>query len=121
MHADPGLQRLVAAWPTLAPDVRAAILALLPPGSSQVPAIFCCWQPGFGQHPTVALWTLTQDIPGHPRDSTVTTATLHAAGYMVHEPAVPEPATAQPTTYLPGPGDAPGVLALGMSGQGEGR
>jgi len=31
VHADPALQRLVAAWPLLSPAVRTAMLALLPP------------------------------------------------------------------------------------------
>lgn len=50
------------------------------------PAVWCGWQPGFGARPAVGLWTLTVDLPDHPCHSTVTTATVRAAGYVVQEP-----------------------------------
>ena len=49
------------------------------------PATFLGWQHFPGQ-PSLALWQLTADIPGHPQSSTVTSTTLRDAGYIVEEP-----------------------------------
>ena len=52
-------------------------------------AVFIGWQEGFPKYnlPDVALWNLLVDIPDHPTGSTICTATLHKAGYMVEEPS----------------------------------
>ena len=51
-------------------------------------AVFLGWQEGVPQRnfPDIALWNLLIDIPDHPTGSTICTATLHKAGYMVEEP-----------------------------------
>lgn len=53
------------------------------------PAEFLAWQSGFGVVPDFALYNLTAPIPGHPVNSTVSAATLVAAGFDV--PPLPGP------------------------------
>lgn len=54
------------------------------------PAVFLGWQ--FADRPddAIELWNLLEDIPGHPRHSTVSRRTLELAGYWV--PIAPTPA-----------------------------
>lgn len=54
------------------------------------PAVFLATQSGFGVMPDFDLWNLTTDIPGHPTGSSVSSATLLAAGFAL--PAKDEPA-----------------------------
>jgi len=55
-----------------------------PPEQPQAPAVFHSIQPPMipGQQP-IELWNLTEDIPGHPKGSTVSRSTLEKAGYIV--------------------------------------
>ena len=78
-----------------------------PPVPSPAPATFLGWQEGPAGTPPMALWNLTEDIPSHPRHSTVSTDTLREAGYQVEEPmreeGAPPSAPAQPGAVRPLP------------------
>lgn len=47
------------------------------------PAHYLGLQNGFSFIPDVHLWNLTEDIPGHPKHSTVSSETLIKAGYRL--------------------------------------
>lgn len=49
------------------------------------PAVFIGWQSGNGVLPDFALFNLTRDVAGHPKDSTVSAATLVRLGFAVDE------------------------------------
>lgn len=62
-------------------------------GPPVAPANFLGWQPAGPGVAPIELWDLTEDIPDHPRHSTVSRATLERAGYWV-PPALKSPETA---------------------------
>jgi len=47
------------------------------------PAFYVGWQPGTDHFPGFYLYTLIEDIPGHPQWSTVSDKTLQAAGFQL--------------------------------------
>lgn len=49
------------------------------------PAVYIGTQPGFQTIPDMDLFNLTKDIPGHPKNSTVSRTTLEKAGFYVPE------------------------------------
>ncbi|MBE7538476.1 MAG: hypothetical protein HS122_08695 [Opitutaceae bacterium] len=51
------------------------------------PAVFHGIQDGFGVFPSIELWNLTANIPGHPEGSTISRQTLEKHGFFV--PAAP--------------------------------
>jgi hypothetical protein len=53
------------------------------PPLPMAPAVFFAIQRCDGLMPDFALYNLTADIPGHPRNSTVSEADLRKAGYDV--------------------------------------
>lgn len=59
-------------------------------GQPLAPAEFIGYQ-DVRNRPRIPLFTLTSDVPGHPKDSTVAGATLTALGYRL--PGLPEPRT----------------------------
>ena len=53
------------------------------------PALWIGWQSTIVPGTTIGLWTLTEDIPGFCKHSTVITETLLQLGYSVEEPTQP--------------------------------
>jgi hypothetical protein len=51
--------------------------------STPAPATYCGILEGFDDVPSVELFNLTADIPGHCKESTVSRQTLESAGYFV--------------------------------------
>jgi len=47
------------------------------------PATYRFIQPGFGEVPSFDLWDLTENVPGHPAGSTVSSQTLLGLGYSL--------------------------------------
>jgi hypothetical protein len=64
--------------------------AVQPSSRKLAPAVFAFHQPGFGGMPGFDCYTLTEDVGGHPKNSTVSEHTLRKLGY--HVPAKEEAA-----------------------------
>ena len=47
------------------------------------PAVYLGYQPGYLHLPGFDLYQLTEDIPGHPKDSNVSGDTLRKLGYAL--------------------------------------
>ncbi len=47
------------------------------------PAVYIGRQEGIGRIPAMDLFNLTEDIPGHPKDSTVSEMTLSRVGFRL--------------------------------------
>lgn len=48
---------------------------------THIPATYIGIQPGYGRHPSLLLYNLLMDIPGHPMGSTVSLQTLMREGF----------------------------------------
>lgn len=46
-----------------------------------IPAKYVGTQEGYGRTPSLLLYNILVDIPGHPKDSTVSLQTLNREGY----------------------------------------
>ena len=53
-----------------------------------IPATYIGIQPGYGRHPSLLLYNLLEEIPGHPVGSTVSLQTLNSEGYYPVEVTV---------------------------------
>ena len=57
-------------------------------GLNEAPAVYSGMQPGYGELPAIALYTLTSDIEGYAEGSTLSAKTLRNAGYFVRHISV---------------------------------
>jgi 2'-5' RNA ligase len=88
------LTKAAGAIKDAADEVRAAV----PEAPKPAPVTWGGWQERFNKEP-LPLWSLTQDIPGHPKGSTVGPQALQKAGFEVPEPPEAAPTGASPYKY----------------------
>jgi hypothetical protein len=71
----------------MAKDGDVFVAVSLVPGVSNQKVIFRHVQPGFEELPSISMYDLTEDISGHPKDSTVSRNTLEESGYVLPQEA----------------------------------